>query len=85
MPRIGDRTTAVTDVPARLFVLWTMQNFRILYFRGSALDRVEEVRVRDMLEAIEEAASRKSADLRAEVWSAGRRVGRLDPSPFHLP
>lgn len=57
-----------------------MQRFRILYFRGSVLDRAEEVKAVDMLEAIE-TASRKPPEQRAEVWSDDGRVGYVDPSP----
>lgn len=57
-----------------------MQSFRILYFRESVLDHAEEVRVCDVLEAIEK-ASHKPAHLRVEVWSDKGRVGEIGPSP----
>lgn len=57
-----------------------MQSFRILFFRESVLDHAEEVRVRDVLEAIER-ASDKAPELRAEVWSHNGRVGEV-PHPL---
>lgn len=53
-----------------------MQTFRILYFRESMLEHAEEVRVRDVLEAIEKAAG-KPGHLRAEIWSSKGRVGEI--------
>jgi hypothetical protein len=70
-PRGGD---------ARLFVEAAMQTFRILYFRENVLEHAEEIRVRDVLEAIEK-ASGKPAGLRAEVWSERGRVGEIGTSP----
>jgi hypothetical protein len=57
-----------------------MQTYRILYFRESVLDHSEEVRVRDVLEAIEKAAG-KPPYLRAEVWSERGRVGEIGSAP----
>lgn len=57
-----------------------MQSFRFLYFRESVLDHAEEVRVRDILEAIEKAAG-KPSHLRAEVWSDRGRVGEIGVAP----
>lgn len=57
-----------------------MQTFRILYFRDSILERAEEVRMRDMLEAIDK-ASGKPPHLRAEVWSEEKRVGEVNAMP----
>ena len=57
-----------------------MQTFRILYFRDSILEHAEEVRLRDMLEAIDK-ASQKAPDLRAEVWSEEKRVGEVNAVP----
>ena len=56
-----------------------MQTFRILYFRECVLDHAEEIRVRDVLEAIEEAA-RKEPRLRAEVWTGEARVAEVPAS-----
>ena len=53
-----------------------MQKFRILYFKESVLKRAEDVRVRDVLEAIDKAAS-KPPELRAEVWSDQGRIGEV--------
>ncbi len=57
-----------------------MERFRILYFRESVLEHDEEVRVRDALEAIEQASS-KPPHLRAEVWSERGRVAEIATSP----
>jgi hypothetical protein len=58
-----------------------MKAFRILYFSESVLEQTEEVRVRDVLEAIEAAAG-KPRHQRVEVWSDGRRVAEIGPSPL---
>jgi hypothetical protein len=57
-----------------------MRTFRLLYFRESLLEGAEEVRVRDVLEAVEKAAG-QPPDVRVEVWSEHRRVGIIGPSP----
>ena len=57
-----------------------MQMFRILYFRESVLDHSEEVRARDVLEAIER-ASGKPPHVRAEVWAERGRVAEVGTSP----
>jgi hypothetical protein len=54
----------------------------MLYFRDSVLQDTEELRFRDVLEAIEKASS-KPGDLRVEIWSQGRRVAEVGPSPVH--
>jgi hypothetical protein len=56
-----------------------MQTFRLLYFRESILENAEEVRARDLLEAVEKAAG-QPPDVRVEVWSDHRRVGIIGPS-----
>ena len=55
-----------------------MQTFRLLYFRENVLEIAEEVRVRDLLEAIEKAAG-QPPDARVELWY--RRVAIIGPSP----
>jgi hypothetical protein len=57
-----------------------MQRFRILYFRESVLEKAEEVDVRDVLEAIEQ-ASGKPPYLKVEVWSERGRVAEIGTSP----
>ena len=54
----------------------------MLYFDQSVLQGAEEVRVRDVLEAIEKASS-KPAHQRVEIWCDGRRVAEVAPSPTH--
>lgn len=56
-----------------------VQKFRMLYFEESLLQATEEVRVRDVLEAIEK-ASAKPAHQRVEIWRAGRRVAEVGMS-----
>lgn len=58
-----------------------MQSFHLLYFRDSLLENAEEVRVRDLLEAVEKAAG-QPPDVRVEVWLEHRRVGIIGPSPL---
>jgi hypothetical protein len=57
-----------------------MQTFRLLYFRESLLEDAQEVRVRDVLEAIEQAGG-QPPDVRIEVWSGHRRVGLIGAAP----
>ena len=58
-----------------------MKCFRLLYFRDSLLVNAEEVRVRDLLEAVEKAGG-QPPDVRVEVWSDNDRVGIIGPSPL---
>lgn len=58
-----------------------METFRILYFRESVLEHTEEVRVRDMLEAIEKATVGKPPQIRAEVWSTRGRLAEIGVAP----
>ena len=53
-----------------------MQSFRILYFHDSVLDHSEEIRARDVLEAIEK-ASGKPRHLRVEIWNESGRVAEI--------
>jgi aminopeptidase N len=53
----------------------------MLYFEESVLQAAEEVRVRDVLEAIEK-ASGKPAHQRVEIWRRGRRVAEVGISPL---
>lgn len=55
-----------------------MKTFRILYFRESVFRRSEELRVSDVLEAVDK-VSKKPPHLRAEVWSGNVRVAELGP------
>lgn len=57
-----------------------MELFRILYFKDSVLQEAHEVRVRDVLDAIEH-ASAKPPHIRAEVWTEDRRVAEVGTSP----
>jgi hypothetical protein len=57
-----------------------MQTYRLLYFRESVLEDAEEVRARDVVEALGRAAGRP-AEIRVEVWSNHRRVGIIRRSP----
>ena len=57
-----------------------MQSFRILYFRQNVVEHAEEVELRDVLEAIDQAA-RKPPEMHAEVWSDAGRVGVVPPAP----
>ena len=57
-----------------------MQDFRILYFRDSVLEKAEEVRARDLLEVVKHAAG-QPPEVRVEVWSDKGRVGVILPSP----
>ena len=50
-----------------------METFRLLFFRGSLLERAEEVRAGNVVEAIQEAFGRPP-ELRVEVWSAKGRL-----------
>lgn len=59
-----------------------MQDFKMLYFDQSVLEAAEEVRVRDVLEAIEK-ASEKPSHQRVEIWQDGRRVAEVGMSPGH--
>jgi hypothetical protein len=56
-----------------------MQTFRLLYFRESLLQNAEEVRVRNVVEAVEKAAG-QPPEIRVEVWSERGRVGIIGPS-----
>jgi hypothetical protein len=56
-----------------------MTTFRLLYFRESLLAQAQEVRVRDVVEAIEKAAG-QPPDIRVEVWSDNGRVAVIGPS-----
>ena len=56
-----------------------MQTYRLLYFRESLLESAEEVRARDLLEAVQKAAG-QPPEIRVEVWSDQRRVGVIGPS-----
>jgi hypothetical protein len=56
-----------------------MQTFRLLYFRESLLENAKEVRVRDVVEAVER-ASGQLPDVRVEVWSEHRRVAIIGPA-----
>jgi len=58
-----------------------MPTFQILYLRESVLDPSEEVDVRDLLDAIDQAMT-KAPDLTAEIRCDGGRVGLVGPS-FH--
>jgi hypothetical protein len=60
--------------------LSNVQTFQLLYFRESILENAEEVRVRDVLEAVER-ASGKPSDMRVEVWSDKGRVGLIGTAP----
>ena len=51
-----------------------MARFRIFYFQDSVLDHAEQVERPDVLEAVRR-ASRKSPELKAEVWSDKGKVG----------
>ena len=57
-----------------------MQSFRILYFRQNVIEHSEELELRDVLEAIDQAA-RKPSDMHAEIWSSAGRVGVVPPAP----
>lgn len=57
-----------------------VQNFKMLYFDQSVLQAAEEVRVRDVLEAIEKATG-KPCHQRVEIWHDGRRVAEVSASP----
>jgi hypothetical protein len=56
-----------------------MKTFQLLYFRGSLLERAEEVRVGDVVEAVELGCG-QPPDVRVEVWSNGTRVGVIGSS-----
>jgi hypothetical protein len=57
-----------------------MQTFHVLYFRESVLEDAEEVRARDVLEAVQKAAG-QPPDVRIELWLEHRRVAIIGPSP----
>jgi hypothetical protein len=56
-----------------------VQTFLLLYFRDSVLEGASEVRVRDVLEAVQKAAGQPPG-IRVEVWSGDRRVSVIGPS-----
>ena len=56
-----------------------MPTFRLLYFKESMLKNAEEVRARNILEAVQKAAG-QPPDIRVEVWSDRGRVGIIRPS-----
>jgi len=56
-----------------------MPRFQILYLRENVLDHSEEIDVRDLLDAIDQAMT-KAPYLAAEIRSDGERVGLVGPS-----
>ena len=50
-----------------------METFRLLFFRGSLLERAEEVRAGNVVEAIQGAFGRPP-ELRVEVWNERGRI-----------
>ena len=56
-----------------------METFQLLYLRESVLEKAEEVRVRDVLEAIRRVAG-QPPDVTIELWQKGKRVGLIGPS-----
>ncbi len=63
-------------LPACRSVREPMQTFRILYFDETVLEHTEEVRAKDVLEAVEK-ASGKPRHLRVEIWTASERVAEI--------
>lgn len=57
-----------------------MQDFKMLYSEQSVLQAADELRFRDVREAIEKASS-KPAHQRLEMWQGGRRVAEVGASP----
>lgn len=57
-----------------------MQTFQLLYFRESVLENAEEVRARDLLEAVKK-TSGQPRDVRVEIWAGHERLGIVGPSP----
>lgn len=53
-----------------------MQKFRIYYFRENVLHHSEELRVRDILDAVDLARG-TAPDIRAEIWSERGKVGEI--------
>ena len=53
-----------------------METFRLLFFRGSLLERAEEVRAANVLDAIHGAFG-NPPDIRVEIWSDKGRVGLI--------
>jgi hypothetical protein len=53
-----------------------VENFTILYLRGSELEKAEQVRVADVLAAIRAAAG-QPGDLTVEIWQGERRVALI--------
>jgi hypothetical protein len=56
-----------------------LPSFRIFYFRQAVLDHVEEVEVRDVVDAARR-ASGEAPDLKAEIWSDKGKVGIIGAS-----
>ena len=56
-----------------------MQTFHLLYFRENVLEDAEEVRARDVLEAVQKGAG-QPPDVRVELWQEHRRVAIIGPS-----
>ncbi|MCL6678631.1 hypothetical protein LZ519_04770 [Sphingomonas sp. RG327] len=58
-----------------------MQTYRLLYFRDALLEDAQEVKARDVLDAVKKAAG-QPPDVRIEVWSDKGRVGIVRTSPL---
>jgi hypothetical protein len=52
--------------------------FKLLYFRGSRLDRFEIIEADGPVEALQEAANRPSDDL-VELWADDRKLATFRP------
>jgi len=59
-----------------------MTLFRLLFFRGSQLERFETLEAPNDLAAIHEAAKRPSEDL-VELWSPAGRIALFRPARRH--
>jgi hypothetical protein len=55
-----------------------MAEYRLLFFRGSVLDRWEPIEAGSDLEAVQEAAKHQSAEL-VELWSKDGRIASFRP------
>lgn len=59
-----------------------VQTFRVHYFRESLLEQAEEVRLGNVIEAVEK-ASGKPPQLRVDVWSDKGRVAEIRAAHLH--
>jgi hypothetical protein len=56
-----------------------MAEYRLFFFRGSVLDRWEQLGAKSDLEAVQEAAKQQSTEL-VELWSKDGRIASFRPA-----